>query len=500
MYIEAIYRIIISIYILIYFHLISYEFLIHKKKNYNMTSLKLINILSVFLFLVGYKIYLTDSIYIKNQYYEIYFICEQIIISMLYMFMLKLCKPYIKIDWRYRLYVYIYPVITAVLIIFGSIDIYFTGNIFFQNYDMTTMLAYENTLLYTSAFYTLIAIIVILKLLLEKISITRTYRAYYFAYFTLFFALIIYKLYMMASLLSMLDLVFFNSTIIIFINIVTFRYVSETNLLLSREHVFNKLSTAYVMVDNNSNIIDYNNNFEKLFLIYVSKQDRLNLNNVLDNFKFEKVKEYKDEYIFIKETIDKKEYYIIVSTNLGDEENEVVGHLMEFIDITHKIELIKEQSNLLNIDELTGLYSRRYYYDVVENYNEKKYLPVGFFSFDINNLKVINDTYGHKFGDKYLIANSKAIKQILPNNAVVVRVGGDEIIAIVPNCKEISAREIFDKIEKKNKEVKMKPYDNVDVSIGYAMKTTLAQNSDDVLAVADENMYIHKQKNKKGRE
>ncbi len=499
MYLSTFYKMLTSIYLIIYLYLIFYSLIIHKKNNVDRFLLNIINIMSVLLFLLGYRIYASDSIYIKNQSYELYIICEQLIISMLYIFILGLCKPYIKIDFKYRLYVYIYPTITAIAILTGLVDINFTGREIFLNYDIVTTLMYDNTILYTNSFYSLMIIVIILKLLLERISASRSYRTYYISFLILFFALIIYKIYMMANLINMLDLVFFNATLMIFINLIVFKYIGERNLLLSREYVFNKLSTAYVMVDNNLNIADYNMNFEKLFLSCVDKEDRTNLNKLLAKFKFEKLKEYNDEYIFIKETQNEKKYYVIVSTNLGDVEDETVGKLIEFIEITDKIELIKKQSNLLNIDELTGLYSRRYYYEVVEDYNKKEFLPVGFFSFDINNLKVINDTYGHKFGDKYLIANSRALSELLPSNSVIARAGGDEIIAIVPNCDEVLAKEIFDKVESKNKEITVKPYNKVDVSVGYALKTSLVQNSDDILTIADENMYIHKQKNKKGR-
>ena len=54
--------------------------------------------------------------------------------------------------------------------------------------------------------------------------------------------------------------------------------------------------------------------------------------------------------------------------------------------------------------------------------------------FDVNNLKAVNDTFGHKFGDKYLIKFVSNVKQAMPNDDLY-RIGGDEFILISNDSK-----------------------------------------------------------------
>ncbi len=316
--------------------------------------------------------------------------------------------------------------------------------------------------------------------------------------------IIVYKAYSISKLLSDVDLAFFVVTIIILTNIVVLKYINEAKLVLSRERVFNKLSTAYVIVDSNGTIVDYNTSFEVSFLEVVDNKYRKNLNNLLGEFKFEKSfensKEYKNDIILKKEAKNTSSYYIMISTRLGEAEGDIVGKLVEFIDITDRIELIRKQNDLLNLDELTGLYSRRYYYNIIEEYNEDEYLPIGFFSFDINNLKIINDTYGHEYGDKYLKINSRTIKEeILPEEAISARVGGDEIISIILNCNDDIISKIEENLNKKNSESTIKPYDKINVSMGYELKRSVLEESSDILAIADKKMYKHKEELKRGK-
>ncbi|WP_240910255.1 GGDEF domain-containing protein [Desulfopila sp. IMCC35008] len=54
--------------------------------------------------------------------------------------------------------------------------------------------------------------------------------------------------------------------------------------------------------------------------------------------------------------------------------------------------------------------------------------------FDLDNLKTINDSYGHKAGDEYILLAVEAIRQKIRANDLLCRMGGDEFIALLPNC------------------------------------------------------------------
>ena len=88
-----------------------------------------------------------------------------------------------------------------------------------------------------------------------------------------------------------------------------------------------------------------------------------------------------------------------------------------------------ELYKLGNTDMLTGLMNRnKYNYDISESYN-KELQNIGVVFLDLDRLKDINDNFGHRMGDKLIMAVSKILREEFPN-ASVYRTGGDEFIVV----------------------------------------------------------------------
>ena len=119
--------------------------------------------------------------------------------------------------------------------------------------------------------------------------------------------------------------------------------------------------------------------------------------------------------------------------------------------------------------------------------------------FDVNNLKLVNDSYGHDEGDSYLIRACHLICDTFKHSPVY-RIGGDEFVAILTgddyeNCDNLI-------IEMKNK---MSPYSNklplpndyISIASGIAaFSPALDNNVQDTFKRADEEMYKNKSKMK----
>ena len=86
--------------------------------------------------------------------------------------------------------------------------------------------------------------------------------------------------------------------------------------------------------------------------------------------------------------------------------------------------------------EFSDVYSKTYFQKVLKNsiYNSKD--SFSFIFGDFNKLGVINDLYGHDFGDNALRLAMKIIKKSIPNNSIIVRAGGDEIYILIPNSNK----------------------------------------------------------------
>ena len=122
--------------------------------------------------------------------------------------------------------------------------------------------------------------------------------------------------------------------------------------------------------------------------------------------------------------------------------------------------------------------------------------------FDCDDLKYINDRYGHEKGDEYLIAAVRMIGRIFRNSSVF-RVGGDEFCAILSgedlqNCGELAAK--FDSESRANNSAVDNEWEQVNVSVGTAVYDARVDNSiEDTIARADRIMYENKRKRKAER-
>ncbi|QGQ99494.1 GGDEF domain-containing response regulator [Paenibacillus psychroresistens] len=98
-----------------------------------------------------------------------------------------------------------------------------------------------------------------------------------------------------------------------------------------------------------------------------------------------------------------------------------------------------ELYNLSIIDELTGLYNRRGFFNQTEQLlhtfgedNKGFYIIVA----DLDGMKQINDSFGHHIGDLALIDTANMLKETFLNSSIIARMGGDEFIVIIPQKKE----------------------------------------------------------------
>ncbi|MCU0820945.1 MAG: diguanylate cyclase [Spirochaetes bacterium] len=133
-------------------------------------------------------------------------------------------------------------------------------------------------------------------------------------------------------------------------------------------------------------------------------------------------------------------YCMATSTILYSPEGEIRGYQGVIREITkHKIaeaenqRLMKELHSISFIDDLTGLYNRRGFFSLAQKQLEtakrlKKRIFIIFI--DMDNMKWINDTLGHREGDRALIEAAKILKTTYREADVIARMGGDEFAIV----------------------------------------------------------------------
>ena len=143
-------------------------------------------------------------------------------------------------------------------------------------------------------------------------------------------------------------------------------------------------------------------------------------------------------------------------------------------------------------DVLTGLYNRLYFEQAMQKW-ETNNNSVGLIMCDVDGLKLVNDTLGHKQGDHLLQVVARVIKSCFREEDIVARVGGDEFAVIIPrgNQKrmEIATSLIRKAINEYNSENDDFP---ISVSVGYAWREDFNISMAAVYRDADNNMYRDK--------
>jgi diguanylate cyclase (GGDEF)-like protein len=84
-------------------------------------------------------------------------------------------------------------------------------------------------------------------------------------------------------------------------------------------------------------------------------------------------------------------------------------------------------------DELTGLYVRRFFQQVIELYMHEKEKRFALIMMDLDHFKNINDTYGHIFGDEVLVTFANILKKTLRDEDIAFRLGGEEFAILCPD-------------------------------------------------------------------
>ncbi len=147
-------------------------------------------------------------------------------------------------------------------------------------------------------------------------------------------------------------------------------------------------------------------------------------------------------------------------------------------------------------DELTQLFNRRYFFEQIEKELKaarRSGRPVGLLILDVDNLKLINDTYGHSVGDKVLAGLGKLLAKKVRAEDVPARIGGDEFAVLMRDADKRCACAAAARVEKALQAKPMYKGDGVElrlsVSCGVAGYPWSGESATEVMHWADANMY-----------
>lgn len=159
-----------------------------------------------------------------------------------------------------------------------------------------------------------------------------------------------------------------------------------------------------------------------------------------------------------------------------------------------------ELKELAHKDGLTKLYNRYGFDEMAEKMIKKD--PEAFYVaalLDVDDFKLINDMYGHAYGDKALISLAENMQKFFPSSALLGRNGGDEFCILLPNCTMEEIKEALIEFTKTPKTFSYKGQTySFCISLGYAEYPNNAIERSQLMRCADAALYEVKLHGKNG--
>ena len=183
-----------------------------------------------------------------------------------------------------------------------------------------------------------------------------------------------------------------------------------------------------------------------------------------------------------------------------DSEDKPAHFIFQLQDISERKRAESALQSLSLVDELTGLYNRRGFLAVTEQYLEsfqRSDNGLVVLYADLDGLKGINDSLGHLEGDRALVRTAEVLKEAFRSSDIIARLGGDEFVLLAGVGADESAESLMDRLQQKialANAQRNRPYD-LSISIGVAhYDPDEACTIEELMGRADRVMYEEKRK------
>lgn len=262
---------------------------------------------------------------------------------------------------------------------------------------------------------------------------------------------------------------------------------------IAHEKIIRNMEIGVVVTNEKLNILDYNP-FMKHEFYYKEKYIGKRLRDI-DPLLYKQLKMFinnpEDQHLEFQKNEDMSKYYKMKITPLNDDK----GYIIIIYDITNQKVLEKELMFKATKDFLTKTSNRYEFFGEAEKLFEiakhnNKDLSV--IMIDIDNFKRINDNFGHSTGDFILESFANLCREIIPENSIFGRLGGEEFAIVIPEYN-------IEEIRKISEIIKNKTYSSTNIFLGHNIKytasigistvTTETKTFDQILKKSDDALY-----------
>ena len=157
--------------------------------------------------------------------------------------------------------------------------------------------------------------------------------------------------------------------------------------------------------------------------------------------------------------------------------------------------LFRKMEQQAKTDSLTGLYNHGWFQDRLDHelkLSDRYHTQVSLILLDLDQLKRINDTYGHPAGDTTLCHVAQSMRAVVREVDLCARYGGEEFCIILPQCSREGALQVAERIRASIASVFVPRVGQVTASFGVATYPTDAKVKEELVEMADRAMYLAK--------
>ena len=256
--------------------------------------------------------------------------------------------------------------------------------------------------------------------------------------------------------------------------------------------VFENMKDGLILLDGRNNIIKMNPTSQNIFETSIDKASGKPVEDLVigSNGSSKRIMDLENREIKIGIDSD-RHYYDTNQSEIKSDRGKYMGKVIVLRDITN-IKKAEENIKYLSFhDKLSRLHNRAFFDFELKRLDTARQLPLSLAIGDINGLKLINDAFGHTYGDKILTKIADILKECFRDEDIVARWGGDEFSAILPRTSFDEAMNIIDRVYKKCREnsTDILP---LSISLGAATKESASKSIKEVIKEAEDNMYRHK--------
>jgi diguanylate cyclase (GGDEF)-like protein/PAS domain S-box-containing protein len=273
---------------------------------------------------------------------------------------------------------------------------------------------------------------------------------------------------------------------------------------LARETIFENNFAGMVVLGPGKRIIDYNKAAEKFF-------EAINIS--LNNYPIEHILDREPKLLEIFESEASRDFSLVIDGEerffeidvvpLGDPHDGNTRMLKSIRDVTEERKIQEKLKFLATTDSLSGLYNRAEFMNLAQRefaWAKRNNEELSLLIMDLDNFKVINDTFGHAAGDEMIREMGSIIMTSFRKTDIAGRIGGEEFAVVLKNASLEEAKKVAEQFREtvaRRKVIYGKQEISFTVSIGVAAirgNTDDINDIEDTLKMADDALYKAKAK------